>query len=122
VPRESFFLTTKLDNPDQGNAEAALEASLSALGTDYLDLWLMHWPAPHTKENPPKPDHSVDWLDTWKSMEALHKKYPQKLRAIGVSNFSIKFLNRLLEVATVVPAVNQIELHPCVPVFCLISP
>jgi glycerol 2-dehydrogenase (NADP+) len=67
VPRESFFLTTKLDNPDQGEAEQALEASLSALGTDYLDLWLMHWPAPHTKENPPKPLRSIDWIGSYLS-------------------------------------------------------
>jgi glycerol 2-dehydrogenase (NADP+) len=76
----------------------------------------MHWPAPHTKDIPPKPERSIDWLDTWKKMEELYKKYPNKLKAIGVSNFSTKFLDRLLEVATVVPAVNQIELHPYVPV------
>ncbi|KAF7316405.1 Aldo-keto reductase [Mycena indigotica] len=115
VPRESFFLTTKLDNPDQKDPDGALESSLSKLGTDYLDLWLMHWPAPHTKDNPPLPDYSVDWLDTWKSMERLYKAHPEKLRAIGVSNFSVEFLERLLAVATVIPAVNQIELHPSCP-------
>lgn len=113
VARESFFLTTKLDNPDQGRAEAALNDSLSKLGTSYLDLWLMHWPAPMTRDG--KADHSIDWLDTWKEMERLYKAHPDKLRAIGVSNFSVKFLDRLLEVATVVPAVNQIELHPSCP-------
>lgn len=50
VPRGEIFLTTKLNNPDMGNPEAALEYSLSQLGTDYLDLWLMHWPAPMTKD------------------------------------------------------------------------
>jgi glycerol 2-dehydrogenase (NADP+) len=59
-----------------------------------------------------KPDRSIDWLDTWKAMEKLHKAHPEKLRAIGVSNFSVNFLNRLLKEATVIPAVNQIELHP----------
>jgi glycerol 2-dehydrogenase (NADP+) len=59
-----------------------------------------------------KPDHSRDWLDTWKDMVDLYQKHPDKLRAIGVSNFSIPNLERLLEVSPVVPAVNQIELHP----------
>jgi len=113
VPRESFFLTTKLDNPDQGRPAEALEDSLRKLGTSYLDLWLMHWPAPMTREG--GPDHSIDWLDTWKAMEKLYQEHPEKLRAIGVSNFSIEFLERLLKEAKVVPAVNQIELHPSCP-------
>jgi glycerol 2-dehydrogenase (NADP+) len=70
----------------------------------------MHWPAPMTRDG--KADHSHDWLDTWKNMERIYKAHPDKVKAIGVSNFSVKFLDRLLEVATVVPAVNQIELHP----------
>ncbi|KAK7044603.1 Aldo-keto reductase [Favolaschia claudopus] len=115
VPRGSIFLTTKLDNPDQKEASEALESSLKNLGTDYLDLWLMHWPAPMTKDEPAVADPSHDWLDTWKSMEALYKKYPEKLKAIGVSNFSVEFLERLLAVAEVVPAVNQIEMHPSCP-------
>ncbi|KAL1742545.1 NADP-dependent oxidoreductase domain-containing protein [Schizophyllum fasciatum] len=110
VPRESIFLTTKLDNPDQKNPEKALFDSLKALDTPYLDLWLMHWPAPMFDGS--TPDKSIDWLDTWKEMERLYKAYPDKLKAIGVSNFSVKFLERLLAVATVTPAVNQIELHP----------
>jgi len=113
VPRESFFLTTKLDNPDQGRPAEALEDSLNKLGTTYLDLWLMHWPAPMTREG--GPDHSIDWLNTWKAMEKLYQEHPEKLRAIGVSNFSIEFLERLLKEAKVVPAVNQIELHPSCP-------
>ncbi|KAJ7266895.1 Aldo keto reductase [Mycena haematopus] len=115
VPREAIFLTTKLDNPDHKEAKKALESSLKNLGTDYLDLWLMHWPAPMTKGNPPLADKTHDWLDTWKSMEALHKAHPDKLKAIGVSNFSVEFLKRLLAVAEVVPAVNQIEMHPSCP-------
>jgi glycerol 2-dehydrogenase (NADP+) len=113
VPRESFFLTTKLNNPDHTNAAEALESSLKKLDTPYLDLWLMHWPAPMTPEY--KADKSVDWLDTWKSMEKLYKAHPDKLKAIGVSNFSVEFLERLLKEAEVVPAVNQIELHPSCP-------
>ncbi|KAF8649597.1 hypothetical protein AX16_005688 [Volvariella volvacea WC 439] len=113
VPRSEFFLTTKLDNPDHTRAPDALKDSLERLGTDYLDLWLMHWPAPMTPEY--KADKTVDWLDTWKSMEKLFKENPDKLKAIGVSNFSIEFLERLLAVAEIVPAVNQIELHPSCP-------
>ncbi|KAF7325863.1 Aldo-ket-red domain-containing protein [Mycena kentingensis (nom. inval.)] len=115
VSRESFFLTTKLDNPDQKEPDAALASSLSKLGVDYLDLWLMHWPAPMTKDTPAGPDFTHDWLDTWKSMERLYKANPDKLKAIGVSNFSVEFMERLLAVAEVVPAVNQIELHPSCP-------
>ncbi|KAF7344516.1 Aldo-keto reductase [Mycena sanguinolenta] len=115
VPRESIFLTTKLDNPDQKEAEEALNSSLKNLGTSYLNLWLMHWPAPMTKGEPPLADKTHDWLDTWKSMEKLYKAHPDKLKAIGVSNFSVKFLERLLAVAEVVPAVNQIEMHPSCP-------
>jgi len=115
IPRGSIFLTTKLDNPDHKEAAEALEASLKNLGTDYLDLWLMHWPAPMTKGEPAFADKTHDWLDTWKSMEALYKAHPDKLKAIGVSNFSVEFLERLLAVAEVVPAVNQIEMHPSCP-------
>ncbi|KAJ7664276.1 Aldo keto reductase [Mycena rosella] len=115
VARGSIFLTTKLDNPDHKEPEAALESSLSNLGTDYLDLWLMHWPAPMTKDTPALADKTHDWLDTWKSMEKLYKAHPEKLRAIGVSNFSVEFLERLLAVAEVIPAVNQVEIHPSCP-------
>ncbi|KAJ7461860.1 Aldo keto reductase [Mycena galericulata] len=115
VARASFFLTTKLDNPDQKDPAAALESSLKKLNTDYLDLWLMHWPAPMTKDTPAVADKTHDWLDTWKEMEKLYKAHPDKLKAIGVSNFSVEFLERLLASAEVVPAVNQIELHPSCP-------
>ncbi|KAI0045014.1 Aldo/keto reductase [Auriscalpium vulgare] len=110
VPRESFFLTTKLNNPDHLKVEEALEYSLKQLGTTYLDLWLMHWPAPMTKDG--KADKSINWIDTWKEMEKVYKAHPEKVRAIGVSNISVKFLDELLKEATVIPAVNQIERHP----------
>ncbi|KAJ8091854.1 hypothetical protein PM082_021090 [Marasmius tenuissimus] len=113
VPRESFFLTTKLNNPDMGRPAEALEYSLKQLDTPYLDLWLMHWPAPMTKDD--KADKSIDWLDTWHEMEKLYKAHPDKLKAIGVSNFSVEYLERLLANSEVVPAVNQIELHPSCP-------
>ncbi|RDB30099.1 Glycerol 2-dehydrogenase (NADP(+)) [Hypsizygus marmoreus] len=114
IPRSEIFLTTKLDNPDHLNAAEALEKSLKNLGTDYLDLWLMHWPAPMTPGSQ-GPVFDVDWLDTWKTMEKLFKAHPDKLKAIGVSNFSVEFLKRLLASAEVIPAVNQIELHPSCP-------
>ncbi|ESK84068.1 aldo-keto reductase [Moniliophthora roreri MCA 2997] len=113
VPRESFFLTTKLNNPDMGRPKEALEYSLKQLDTPYLDLWLMHWPAPMTKDG--KADPSIDWLDTWHEMEKLYKAHPDKLKAIGVSNFSVPYLERLLANSEIVPAVNQIELHPSCP-------
>jgi len=113
VPRGDIFLTTKLDNVNHKNPEEALNFSLKKLGTDYLDLWLMHWPAPMTPEY--KADKSIDWIDTWKEMERLFKAHPDKLKAIGVSNCSVEFLERLLAVAEVIPAVNQIELHPSCP-------
>lgn len=112
VPREQIFLTTKLNNSDQRDVEGALERSLQRLDTPYLDLWLMHWPCPMTKEG--KPDKEIDWLDTWKEMERVFKAHPDKVKAIGVSNFSVSYLERLLKAATVVPAVNQIESHPYV--------
>jgi len=111
VPRESFFLTTKLNNNDHGRVEEALEHSLKRLVTPYLDLWLMHWPAPMTDDFSGA-DRSKNWIDTWKKMEEIYKAHPEKVKAIGVSNVSVEFLQNLLKVATVIPAVNQIERHP----------
>lgn len=73
----------------------------------------MHWPAPMTTDG--GPDKSIDWLDTWHEMERLYKAHPDKIKAIGVSNFSVEYLNRLLSNTTVIPATNQIELHPSCP-------
>ncbi|KAF5381892.1 hypothetical protein D9757_007599 [Collybiopsis confluens] len=113
VPREQIFLTTKLNNPDMGHPKEALEHSLKQLDTPYLNIGLMHWPAPMTIEG--GPDKSIDWLDTWHEMERLYKAHPEKIKAIGVSNFSVEYLSRLLANSQVVPAVNQIELHPSCP-------
>lgn len=73
----------------------------------------MHWPAPMTHDG--KADPSIDWLDTWAEMEKVYQAHPDKVKAIGISNFSVEFLERLLARARVVPAVNQIELHPSCP-------
>jgi len=109
VPRSEIFLTTKLPNSKHATPEVALKESLEKLESGYLDLWLMHWPAPMKNG---KADKSIDWLDTWKKMEAIYESNPDKVKAIGVSNFGIEYLERLLKEAKVVPAVNQIELHP----------
>jgi 2,5-diketo-D-gluconate reductase A len=102
IPRRDLFITTKLNNDAHGTAEAprAFEESLSRLGLDYLDLYLIHWPMP-------KQDH---YVETWRAMEKIHRDGPA--RAIGVSNFQISHLKRLFKETEAVPAVNQIELHP----------
>ena len=104
MPREDFFLVTKLNNPDQRDAAKALEYSLKQLETSYIDLCacyflfivsplivhitgLMHWPAPANADG--SADKSWNWLDTWKSMEEIYKQHPDKVKAIGVSNVLI---------------------------------
>lgn len=102
IPREDIFLTTKVWNKDQGYEQtlAAFETSLQKLGVDYVDLYLIHWPMP---------DEDL-YMDTWRALEHLYAE--GKTKAIGVSNFHIPHLKRVLEEGTIVPAVNQIELHP----------
>jgi 2,5-diketo-D-gluconate reductase A len=105
VPRDELFITTKLWNADQGYDEAmrAFDASLGKLGLETVDLYLIHWPLP-------KRDR---YVDTWKAFEKIYAD--GRARAIGVSNFTERHLNRLFEETEVVPAVNQIELHPRFP-------
>lgn len=102
VPREELFITTKLWNDDQGfeRAFGAFAASLDRLSLDYVDLYLIHWPKPAMNR----------YVDSWRALEKLYRD--GKVRAIGVSNFQIAHLERLLAETEVVPAVNQIELHP----------
>lgn len=99
VPREAIFLTTKLWNEDirRGRAKEAFAESLKSLGTDYVDLYLIHWPA-------------KGYEQAWPHMEELHKA--GKIRAIGVSNFHKHHFESLEKTATILPAVNQIESHP----------
>ncbi|CDO72733.1 hypothetical protein BN946_scf184990.g16 [Trametes cinnabarina] len=114
VPREDIFLTTKLDQKDHGRVQAALDASLSKLGVNYVDLYLIHWPMAFDESGKTlQPNESPTFIETWREMERLLAQ--GKAKAIGVSNFSIKTLSALLAHATVVPAVNQVELHPCLP-------
>lgn len=102
VPREQLFVTTKLWNSDHGYDEAlrAFDASMDKLGLEYLDLYLIHWPSPMHGKVP----------ETWRAFERLLEE--KRVRAIGVSNFKPHHLEELLKTANVVPAVNQIELHP----------
>ncbi len=102
IPRDELFITTKLWNSDQGFAStiAAYEASLAALGLDYVDLYLIHWPAPAND----------NYAQSWRAMEKLLAD--GRVRAIGVSNFAPEHLERLAQTAQIVPAVNQVELHP----------
>jgi diketogulonate reductase-like aldo/keto reductase len=102
LARDEVFLTTKLWNNEQGydSVLRAFDNSLAKLGTDYLDLYLVHWPVPFRNE----------YVKTWRAFEKLHAD--GRIRAIGVSNFEPNHLRTLLDSASVVPAVNQIEFHP----------
>ncbi len=107
LPREEFFIATKLWKEEMGYEEAlaAFERSLKRLNTDYIDLYLIHWPKP-------TPD-CKDWkqldLDTWRALEKLYKE--GKVRAIGVSNFLPHHLDNILEHCEIKPMVDQIEYH-----------
>lgn len=116
VPRKEFFVTTKLPNHRHDKVREAFESSLAALGMDYIDLYLVHWPQAATmqhREGILQPGEKPTFTETWKEMEKLLGT--GKVRAIGVSNFSIKTLTTLLPDCSVIPAVNQVELHPCLP-------
>ena len=102
IVRDELFVTTKLQNPDQGKDTtlAAFDASLDRLGLDYVDLYLIHWPTP-------KRDL---YVETWQVFERILAT--GRARSIGVSNFLVPHLERLLAETDIVPAVDQIELHP----------
>lgn len=100
IPREEIFVTTKLDNNNHGREQVtrSFDESLRKLGTGYVDLFLIHWPIEGA------------WPESWLAMEPLLKG--GRCRAIGVSNFSVKDLAELARISKIVPAVNQIEVHP----------
>ena len=104
LPRDEVYITSKLNNgfhrPD--DARRAFDDTLKALGTDYVDLFLIHWPLPTLYDG--------DYVSTWKVMEEF--KAQGRARSIGVSNFQVAHLERLAAETGVPPAVNQIELHP----------
>lgn len=108
VPREKLFITGKLRNSAHGyeNVKKEVQATLKDLGTDYLDLFLIHWPVVEGH----KDDWNKDNLDTWRAFEELYDE--GKLKAIGVSNFSIPHLRNLIDNARIKPMVNQILIHP----------
>jgi diketogulonate reductase-like aldo/keto reductase len=100
IPREEIFITSKVWNDYQGYNKTlmAFEESITKLKVEYLDLYLIHWPVEES------------FLDTWKAMEDIYKS--GRVKAIGVSNFSIEHLEKLLSVSNIVPTINQIEFHP----------
>jgi diketogulonate reductase-like aldo/keto reductase len=102
IPRDEIFVTTKLANSDHGYDDAmrAFDTSLSELGFETVDLYLVHWPLPA---------HDL-YVETWRALQKLTED--GRARAIGVSNFTPEHLRRLLDETDVVPAVNQVELHP----------
>ena len=110
IPREEFFITSKLWKTELGydNAIAAFQASLKRLNTDYLDAYLIHWPLP-------APDYE-DWkvidFDTWQALEKLYGE--GVVNAIGVSNFLPHHIENILESREIAPAINQIEFHPAI--------
>lgn len=109
IPREEIFVTSKLFNPDQGYASTleACDISLKLMGLDYLDLYLIHWPIP-------QPKHAQDWQElnheTWRAFEELYRA--GKLRAIGLSNYLQHHIETIVKEATVLPMVDQLEIHP----------
>lgn len=105
VPRSQLHITTKLWNSDQGydSTLKAFDDSLRRLRLEYLDLYLIHWPLPsHDK-----------YVDTWKALARLREE--GRVKSIGVSNFTTTHLQRIINETGVIPAVNQIELHPWFP-------
>ncbi|NUR31650.1 MAG: aldo/keto reductase [Catenulispora sp.] len=105
LAREDVFLTTKLWNRDHGYDAAlrAFDTSLERLGTDYVDLYLIHWPVPEQDL----------YVESWRALEKIAAD--GRARSIGVSNFTAETLGRLLKEGTKAPAINQIELHPYFP-------
>ncbi|HZY71136.1 MAG TPA: aldo/keto reductase [Thermoplasmata archaeon] len=103
VPREEPFLTTKLWNDDQGfdSALKAFARSRRALGVDYVDLYLIHWPVPGR------------WEESWRALVRIQKE--GLARSIGVSNFTAAHLERLAQASPVAPVVDQVECHPFLP-------
>lgn len=108
IPRNHFFVTTKVWNDNQGydKTKVSIEESLNKLNIDYIDLLLIHWPIPQGKNDEWKKLNQ----ETWKAMEEYYDA--GLIKAIGVSNFLEHHLNNLLESARIMPMVNQLEIHP----------
>lgn len=132
MKREDLFVTTKVWPSYHDNPEASLHESLATLNLDYVDLLLQHWPVTFKnndgKGHPPVPrnedgsiqfddqtDDSTGFVEFYKRIEDLYLKYPEKIKSIGVSNFSKKYLMILLNKCRITPVNNQIEYHPQLP-------
>ncbi len=104
LDRSEVFVTSKLSNAfhEPDDARQAFDRTLSELGFDYVDLFLIHWPLPTLYDG--------DFVSTWKTLEEFHSD--GRARSIGVSNFQVEHLERLAAETETVPAVNQIEVHP----------
>jgi 2,5-diketo-D-gluconate reductase A len=104
IDRSEVFITSKLNNGSHRpeDARQAFDGTLEALGSDYVDLFLIHWPLPTLYDG--------DFVSTWQTLEEFHAD--GRARSIGVSNFQVPHLRRLAEESGTVPAVNQIEVHP----------
>ncbi|VDC01498.1 unnamed protein product [Peniophora sp. CBMAI 1063] len=113
VPREELFITTKLNQDRHDSVAEALDESLAALGLDYVDLFLIHYPQAERNGKTLQPEEYPTINDTWADMEKVYRE--GKARAVGASNFSVKTLDQLEKTWTVVPAVNQVEIHPFLP-------
>jgi 2,5-diketo-D-gluconate reductase A len=102
IPRDELFITTKLFNSDQGTQSAfdAIDLSLEKLGLDHVDLYLIHWPVPGADK----------YVESWQALEKM--KADGRARSIGVSNFQVAHLDRVIAESDTIPAINQIELHP----------
>lgn len=100
IDRKELFITTKVANTDQGyeSTKAAFAESLKKLDTDYVDLYLIHWPV------------ADKFVDTWRAIEEIYEA--GQIRAIGISNFHKHHFEKLMETAKITPMVNQVELHP----------
>ncbi|MGP3938312.1 aldo/keto reductase [Streptomyces sp. 6N106] len=102
IARDELFVTTKLQNADQGydSTLRAFDASLTRLGLEYVDLYLIHWPLPGVDK----------YVDTWKAFEKIYSE--GRAKAIGLSNFHAAHTQRLLSETSIIPVIDQIELHP----------
>lgn len=105
LPRDQIFVTSKLRNGghDRDSALKSFDATMKALGVDMLDMFLIHWPVPRQDK----------YVEAWKTLVELQKN--GRIRSIGVSNFNQDHLERIIDATGVIPAVNQIELHPYFP-------
>lgn len=132
IKREDIFITTKVWPTNWDRADESISRSLENLGVDYVDLVLQHWPLcfnrlqdpegidgicrnPTHEDGSPHYNEKGDYLQTFKSLEKMYLSKDPRFRSIGVSNYPVEYLERLLKECKVVPAVNQVEMHPHLP-------